>query len=334
MGRTERLFQITGVLRSTQRMRFDELRERLAVSPATLKRDLKYLREQLGTPIEYDAFDRSYKLAGDGTQPRKELPGLWFSEAELHALALAHRLLQELDPQHKLAPRLSSVIRRSEKLLAPGGLRSGWLERIRMVMPGKREVDGHAFEAVALALMQGRQLTLDYRSRSRGVLTQRQVSPQRLVFHRTWFLDAWCHQAQALRRFALDAVQSAQALRAPARELPLPQIETLFDGAYGSFPGQPKRWGTLRFTREAARGIERENWHPLQRIRRLPDGQLELMVPYDDPTELAFDILRHGDQVEVVGDEELVRTVHDRVHGLGAHYPEQRWPGHLVHATP
>lgn len=62
MGRTERLFRLANLLRDRKRLRFDELLERMDVSPATLKRDLKYLREQLGTPVEYDAFERSYHV--------------------------------------------------------------------------------------------------------------------------------------------------------------------------------------------------------------------------------------------------------------------------------
>ena len=83
-GPHRKALSITSLLRDTKSLRFSELLQRLAVSPATLKRDLKYLREQLGTPIAYDAFERSYKIAGAGQPARKELPGLWFSESELN----------------------------------------------------------------------------------------------------------------------------------------------------------------------------------------------------------------------------------------------------------
>ena len=57
MGRTERLLKLANLLRGRRKLRFDQLLERLDVSRATLKRDLKYLREQLGTPIgSHDLF--------------------------------------------------------------------------------------------------------------------------------------------------------------------------------------------------------------------------------------------------------------------------------------
>ena len=56
-----------------------------------------------------------------------------------------------------------------------------------------------------------------------------------------------------------------------------------------------------------------EEWHPQQKARRLDDGRYELQVPYSEPTELAMDILRHGDSVEVVGDKALVASIGERL---------------------
>lgn len=320
MGRTERLFRITSLLRDTKSLRFEDILQRLGISPATLKRDLKYLREQLGTPIEYDAFERSYKIAANGPHGRKELPGLWFSEAELHALALAHRLLEQLDPQQKLVPRLTSVIQRAERLLSQQAGRIQLLDRVRLVIPGKRDVNAEAFDVITTALAQRRQVQMRYFTRSRGASSQRCVSPQRIVFYRTWYLDAWCHRANELRRFALDAVESVTATQALALEIPLHLVERLFDGAYGAFPGEPNRWATLVFSPTAAQWVERETWHPMQRMRRLEDGHLELVLPYREPTELAMDILRHGEHVEVQGDELLAAALQRHVVALARKY--------------
>lgn len=58
MDRTERFYKIEMLIRSRSSVRFDTLLAELEVSPATLKRDLAYLRERLGAPIEWDAFSR------------------------------------------------------------------------------------------------------------------------------------------------------------------------------------------------------------------------------------------------------------------------------------
>lgn len=320
MGRTERLFRLANLLRDRKRLRFDEMLDRLDVSPATLKRDLKYLREQLGTPVEYDAFERSYQVADLPQRARQELPGLWFSEADLHSLLMAQRLLAEIDPTGGLAPRLEGVVQRVESLLSKGEGGGTAAARIRLSIPGARRVNAEAFAAVTSALMRRRRLRLNYFTRSRQAQTLRDVSPQRLVHHRTWYLDGWCHHAQGLRRFALDALGEVHALEEPAVDIPLSEIERLMDGGYGAFAGEPNQWAVLVFSPQASQWASREQWHPMQRARRLEDGRLELMLPYDQPTELVMDILRYGAEVEVVGNPALRSAVALAARAICAQY--------------
>ena len=103
MDRTERFYKIELLLRSRGCVSFAALRAELEVSPATLKRDLQYLRDRLSAPIVYDALENGYRFSGaaaagsGGSTPRQELPGLWFSESEVHALLTMHQLLAGLE---------------------------------------------------------------------------------------------------------------------------------------------------------------------------------------------------------------------------------------------
>jgi predicted DNA-binding transcriptional regulator YafY len=151
------------------------------------------------------------------------------------------------------------------------------------------------------------------------------VSPQRLVHYRnTWYLDAWCHRANALRRFALDAVQQAQVLETAAQELPLAQVQAAMDAGYGIYAGGEQRWATLVFNPQAAQWASREEWHPEQRGRWLEDGSYELRLPYVDDTELVMDILRQGEQLRghrPAGPGEAVRRRLQAAVALGAAPP-------------
>jgi predicted DNA-binding transcriptional regulator YafY len=320
MGRTERLFRLANLLRDRKRLRFDEMLERLDVSPATLKRDLKYLREQLGTPVEYDAFERSYQVADSTQRPRYEMPGVWFSESDLNSLLLAQSLLADIDPSGGLAPRLESVVRRAESLITQGDAGRELASRIRVATPGRRDVEPAVFDAMTAALMRRRRLRLEYLSRSRQAKTHREVSPQRLVHYRTWYLDGWCHDAKGLRRFALEAVGDIALMNEAAVEISLSEVERLMDGGYGAFAGEPKHWAVLVFSPQVSQWAGREQWHPMQRMRHLEDGRLELMVPYDKPSELVMDILRYGPEVEVVGNPSLRSMVAAAAHAVSAMY--------------
>jgi predicted DNA-binding transcriptional regulator YafY len=147
------------------------------------------------------------------------------------------------------------------------------------------------------------------------------VSPQRLVHYRnTWYLDAWCHSAGSLRRFALDAIEDASVLDAAAKELAMADVEAEMDCGYGIYAGGKQRWAVLLFDRQAAQWASREEWHPLQEGCWLADGQFEMRLPYVDQTELLMDVLRQGDQVKVLAPAALVAAVAQRLTAAANRY--------------
>ena len=302
MDRTERFYKIELLIRSRGGISFAGLLAELEVSRATLKRDLEYLRSRLNAPIAYDRLDNGYHFAGGADARAHELPGLWFSQTEIHALLTMHQLILGLDAEGVLGRHLQPLLDKLHGML--GASESEALElmrRIRIVGAARRPVPARFFELVGSALMKRQRLAMSYFSRSRQSESRRTVSPQRLTHWRnTWYLDAWCHASDGLRRFALDAVREAQLLDDAAREVPLAEVETALDAGYGAFAGGAVQWARLWFSAEAAQWVAHEQWHPQQQLTRRDDGSLELRLPYADPTELAMDLLRHGDQAEVL----------------------------------
>jgi predicted DNA-binding transcriptional regulator YafY len=162
-----------------------------------------------------------------------------------------------------------------------------------------------------------------YFKRSDRSESEREVSPQRLVHYRnTWYLDAWCHASDGLRRFSLDAVREARALDTRAKQVPVRELEAALDAGYGIYGGSGTRlrWATLVFDADAAQWVANEEWHPLQKSRWRSDGRFELQVPYGEPTEIVMDILRHGDSVVVEGDAALAGAVRARLDAARSRY--------------
>jgi predicted DNA-binding transcriptional regulator YafY len=202
------------------------------------------------------------------------------------------------------------------------------MRRVKVIGTARRRVPSKHFELLGSALLQRRRLRLRYFKRSDRSTSEREVSPQRLVNYRnTWYLDAWCHASEGLRRFALDAVREATLLDAKAKNVALRDLEASLDAGYGIYGGGDAKlkWATLVFSAEAAQWVANEEWHPQQKARWLDskrpgESRYELQVPYSDPTELAMDILRHGDSVVVAGDKALAALISKRLRSAAAQY--------------
>ena len=321
MDRTERFYKIELLLRSRGCVSFAALREELVVSAATLKRDLQFLRERMDAPIAYDRLENGYRFeaadAGHAKNPRRELPGMWFSEKEIHALLTMHQLMAGLDDDGVLSRHLQPMMDKLQGMLGADESEARELmRRVKVISTARRRVPSRHFELLGSALVQRQRVWLRYFKRSDRRVSEREVSPQRLVNHRnTWYLDAWCHASEGLRRFALDAVQEAKTLPTKARAVAVKDLEAALDAGYGIYGGASAklRWATLVFNAEAAQWVANEDWHAQQKSRWLEDGRYELQVPFSDPTELTMDILRHGDSVTVVADKTLVAAIEARL---------------------
>jgi predicted DNA-binding transcriptional regulator YafY len=325
MDRTERFYKIEMLIRSRGSVPFVDLMDELGVSRATLKRDLDYLRERLDAPIVYDRFANGYSMrpdARDQRQVKHELPGVWFSEREIHALLTMHQLIQGLDEGGVLARHLQPLLDKLHGMLGASDTEGRELmKRVKIMSAARRPVAGRHFELIGSAITQRRRVQMRYYVRSRREETERSVSPQRLVHWRnTWYLDAWCHASDGLRRFALDAIRSATLQEQRAKDVSLKTIEAALDAGYGVFSGAKVQWASLRFTPEAAQWVQHEQWHPKQQATLHDDGSLTLRVPYSDATELAMDILRHGEQVRVLAPVGLVKLVAGQAGAAAAVY--------------
>ena len=315
MTKTARVYKIEMLIRNRGHVSFQTLLDELEISPATLKRDLDYLKDRLGAPIVYDRYLNGYKFGEEFRGQKHELPGLWFNERELYSLLMAHQLLSELDSDGVISRHLQPLLDRIHQMLGTGEAEAkALLKRVKIIGSAKRPVSSQFFELIGEALLKRKRLHLRYLTRGRGEVGERDISPQRLVHYRnTWYVDAWCHTREKLLRFAIDAIEGAEALETKAKEIPLKQVQTEMDGGYGIYAGGKPHWATLVFEPQAAQWVSKEQWHPEQRAKWLEDGTFELAVPYTEETEILMDILRHGDQVRVVAPDSLVKAVRARL---------------------
>jgi predicted DNA-binding transcriptional regulator YafY len=312
MDRTERFYKIDQLLSERKVVTFARFQEALGVSRATLKRDLLYMRDRLNAPIEYVRAENGYRFGEPRAGPRYELPGLWFNANEIYALLTTLQLLGNLQPG-LLGAEVPALIERLRAILGTGD--HSWREvekRIRIFQPDRRAGTAAWFSVIAAALLKRSRLFIRHYNRNEDRVTEREVSPQRLVHYRdNWYLDAYCHLREDLRSFAVDAIQNAVLRNTDAREVPKAELDEYLGSGYGIFAGRKVEWATLKFTPRASRWVSAQRWHPDERHRVEKDGSYVLEIPYADDRELVMEILKHGPDVEVLAPASLRKRVAD-----------------------
>ncbi|MBG6142591.1 putative DNA-binding transcriptional regulator YafY [Labrenzia sp. EL_208] len=205
MRRTERLFQIIQILRSTRSpITGRDLADELEISIRTLYRDMAELMAQR-IPITGEA-GMGYVL-DDGY----DMPPLMLTADELEAAALgAAWVAAEADPTLSRAAR-DLVSKLSEAI--PRELRPVVLDAsTKAIQTRSRVVERFDGALLRHAIRERYKLELTYIDRDKGT-TNRIVWPLLIAFlDRSRYLVAWCETREDFRHFKTDRVQELKVL--------------------------------------------------------------------------------------------------------------------------
>jgi predicted DNA-binding transcriptional regulator YafY len=316
MSNNERIYRIDQLLNDKKAVSFQTLIDRLEVSPATLKRDLAYMRDRLNAPIVYDKELNGYRF--ESSSDSYALPGLWFSPEEIYALLTMQHLLASLDSEGLLSNHIKPLQSRLLAMLDDSENSYEEIQkRIRIEKMGARKFDLDYFQEIGSALIQRKRLIIIYQSRSKDENTQREISPQRLIYYRdNWYLDGWCHLKNALRSFSLDAIKTAEISKVKSDDIDEDELNAELGSGYGIFAGKDIQWAVLQFTPERAKWVASERWHPIQEAEFLEDGSYEIRFPFSDERELIMDILKYGADVTVLSPQSLINQVLSQANAL------------------
>ncbi len=210
MDKIDRFYKLHDALRDRRTpISRAELMSRLECSEPTIFRLIREMRDELHAPIKHNDELGGYYYERTTEGGTYELPGLWFNAHELQALLVFERLFESLEPG-LLREHLQPLSKRITQLF--NDKRLGLNEatsRIRVLGMAARPT-GECFQIIASATLQRHKLRLRYHGRGRDDITERTVSPQRIVHYRdNWYLDAWCELRNGLRSFAVDKVEKA-----------------------------------------------------------------------------------------------------------------------------
>jgi proteasome accessory factor B len=305
-----RVFEIHRLVRSGRFPNCSTLAQEIEVTAKTIQRDISFMRDQLGMPLEYDAIRHGYHY----TQEVSEFPLLQLSRNDLVALFLARHALDPLR-----GTRLERMLRDSFSKIAgacPGEVSIAWHEldeAFSVKAAGVLPADALLFGDLLDAVRARREVRFDYHK------------PHHLgQIENGWYLVAHDPTRRAMRTFALQRIANLELTKTRFERDPDFNARTYLGGGFGvwSYPGQPQgRYRVvLRFEDYAARVVAERFWHPSQIIQSLnPEGsRIEFRAELAGLEEITRWVLSWGSKVTVLGPPELQERVGREVEAMRA----------------
>lgn len=310
-----RMMQIHRILQTGDLPNCQVLAHVFEVSYKTIQRDIDFMRDQLGLPIEYDTVAHGFRY----TREVSEFPTLLLEEGEVFALLVAQKAAE----QYRGTPFEKSLRTAFEKLVAGLPSRSEIslqdLSKALSFRPaGPRVDDLHAFQIISSALFDCHELSFRYRKPGDGEENERRIQPYHLgCIAGQWYLIGFDLGRNAVRTFALARIARLKNLK---RRFTRPKdfsLDTMLSESFSAFESRNTQQVRILFDPLAAALVAERKWHPSQKIIPRRDGSAELSMKVGLAPDLESWILGWGPRAEVLAPSALRRSI-AAAHGRAA----------------
>lgn len=294
--------------------------EALGVSKRTILRDIDFMRDQLGLPIEYDTATHGFFYTREVVQ----FPTVKISEGELVALSVARKALAQYrgtpfeKPLRDAFEKLTTGLRDQIQFSWDGGTDSS----ISFRAAGHSFGDLGIFEIASQAVLQSKELAFDYVKLGGQQAEARRIQPLHLAcIDNQWYLFGCDLDRNGhIRTFALTRmtglVNTEKRFQRPAQF----SLDEHLADSFGVFSSQEAERVRLRFDAFSARLIRERQWHPSQSFCSLPDGSLELSMRIGVSPEVERWILGWGEHIEVLAPRSLRAAIFKTAKQMADHH--------------
>lgn len=276
---------------------------KLELSDRTIRRNIEFMRDVLGAPIEYDPSRKGYHYA----EPGWSLPGIQLTEGELLGLVLTQMALSA----YKGTPLEGYLKRIVEKLLArlpeevsidPGDL----VDTFRITLGPVAPINPEHWELLARALRHKRTVKMSYYAVGKNEVTERNIDPYLLRCYRgDWYLIGHDHRSGYIPIFSVSRIRSLELLDERFAVRPDFHPDEYLKGVFQTVERQERHKVKIQFFDIAARLIAERQWHPTQKLTRKRDGSIILEMIVADLDEVAWWVLSWGSRAKVVSPTRL-----------------------------
>lgn len=251
------------------------LSEQLERSERTIKRDLSFMRDQLGAPLIYDRSRRGFRYA----EPGWALPPLQFSEGELLAFFTAAEVLRSTGHAPEAVLLRAALAKLAAFLPKEVQVNLATLGEALTFQPAPHvTVEPATLQSLARAASERRTVSFDYHSQHRNARTHREADI--LLLHNfagDWYAIAYDHLRREVRDFHVGRIKhiahTSKFFDPPAGW----NAETYLRSGFYMMRGGRNTTVQIVFDSYQARWMkERIAFHPDERREELPDGSMRL----------------------------------------------------------
>jgi proteasome accessory factor B len=284
-----------------------KLAREMEVSTKSIHRDLEFMRDRLGLPLEYDGRRYGYFY----TQEVTSFPTLQITEGELFALLVAEKALQQYRGTTFEKPLLSAFKRMAASLPETVSLHlADWERTISFRTSAEPLLNLRIFDALAKATAQRTQLRITYRKPGQTKGELRTIDPYHLAnINGEWFLFAFDHLRNGIRTFVPSRITEVQLVGTSFSRPRKFSVQERLHDSFGVHSGQGQFRIRIRFRASVADYIREKKWHASQQLTELPNGEVELQVKLSSLVEIERWILGWAGQATVLEPPELASAV-------------------------
>jgi proteasome accessory factor B len=303
----ERMLRIHQSLQSGKFPNASSLVRELEVSTKSIHRDIEFMRDRLGLPVEYDSARIGYFY----TEEVSAFPNIQITEGELFALVVAEKALQQYRGTSFEKPLLSAIKKMEGALPDTISLNLAAIEQtISFRTRAEQILDLKIFDALAKAATRREQIELAYRKPGQKETELRVVDPYHLAnINGEWYLFAHDHTRKDIRTFAPARIKS---VKATGKTFERPQkfsLEKRLRDSFGVHSGQGEHTISIRFNSRAADYVREKKWHESQQLQELKNGGVELRLKLSGLAEIERWVLSWGGDAKVLKPRELAEAV-------------------------
>lgn len=303
------MLKIHQALRSGKYPNASDLAKELEISTKSIHRDLEFMRDRLGLPLEYNANRAGYYYS----EKVNAFPTFQITEGELLALVVAEKALQQYRGTNFEKPLLSAIKKMQESLPDTISLNLNDIDRtISFRTRAEPILNLEIFGALSKATAAREQLELAYRKPGQQQTEKRTVDPYHLAnINGEWFLFAYDHLRNDLRTFVPARIQSIKRTGKKFLRNRKFSLEQRLRDSFGVHSGEGRHDVLIRFNRKVADYIREKKWHDSQQLRELKSGGVELRLKLSGLEEVQRWVLSWGGNARALRPPELGRSVRE-----------------------